>query len=216
MKNIMKKFGAALMAGILCGMFLSGCSSEKTAASQESSVSEETDALEMSSDSGVYQQEFANISVGEFTMQDINGEAYTQEIFQDYDLTLVNIFATWCSPCVAEIPDLEKLRQTMADQENKVNVIGIVLDGLDAEGEIDQESIEKAKLLAEKTGAAYPFLVPDTSYMNGHLAGIEVIPQTFFVDKNGYIVGKTYIGRKSLEDWEAVVTEELENIREGE
>ena len=33
-----------------------------------------------------------------FVMEDINGEEYTEEIFEDADLTLVNIFATWCGP----------------------------------------------------------------------------------------------------------------------
>ena len=55
-------------------------------------------------------------SLGEFTMQDINGETYTQEMFADYDLTMVNVFTTWCSPCIGEIPDLQKLRDEVESQ----------------------------------------------------------------------------------------------------
>lgn len=149
-------------------------------------------------------------SLGEFSTQDINGETYTQELFRDYDLTMVNVFATWCSPCVAEIPDLEKLHQAMADRG--VGVVGVVLDVLDTNGEIVPESREKAKLLAERTGATYPFLIPDASYFNGRLIGIEAVPETFFVDKDGNIVGQTYSGSGSLEDWTAVVEEELANL----
>lgn len=152
-------------------------------------------------------------SIGEFTTQDVNGNTYTQEMFQDYDLTLVNIFATWCSPCVAEIPELEELRGQVADRG--VNVVGVVLDAVDGAGEIQQDSLEKARLLAERTGAQYPFLLPDATYMNGRLMGIEAVPETFFVDKNGNIVGRTYRGSGSLEDWTAVVEQELADLKEG-
>lgn len=153
-------------------------------------------------------------SVGAFTTQDVNGQTYTQDMFKDYELTMVNIFTTWCSPCVAEIPDLEKLRQNMADQGIKVNVVGVVLDVLNEKGEIDETALEKAKVLAEKTGATYPFLLPDESYMNGRLIGIQAVPETFFVDKDGNIVGETYSGSASLEDWTEVVEKELANLTE--
>ncbi len=39
---------------------------------------------------------------------------------------MVNIFTTWCSPCVAEMPELEKLYQQMKDKG--VGVVGVVLD----------------------------------------------------------------------------------------
>ena len=83
-------------------------------------------------------------------MKDIAGSEYTQEMFADYDLTMVNVFTTWCTPCINEIPDLEKLKNNMADQG--VNVVGIVLDAIDASGGANEETVEKAKLLAEQTG----------------------------------------------------------------
>ena len=58
--------------------------------------------------------------------QELNGKTYTQDIFSKYDLTMVNIFTTWCSPCVNEIPDLEKLYQEMKDKG--VGVVGVTLD----------------------------------------------------------------------------------------
>ncbi len=84
-------------------------------------------------------------------------------------------------------------------------MVGIVLDSIDSNGAADQEIIEKAKVLAERTGAAYPFLIPDQSYLNGRLSGINAVPETFFVDKDGNIVGETYSGSRSLEDWETIV-----------
>ncbi|MFQ9592019.1 MAG: hypothetical protein ACLRZ5_11725 [Ruminococcus sp.] len=37
-------------------------------------------------------------NVGAFETTDIDGNAYTEKVFSDYDLTLVNCFTTWCSP----------------------------------------------------------------------------------------------------------------------
>lgn len=148
-------------------------------------------------------------NVGEFTTQDINGETCTQEMFADYDLTMVNVFTTWCSPCVGEIPDLQKLYEEM--EGKGVNVVGIVLDCLDSSGNMDAEVVKKAKVLAERTGAKYPFLVPDGGLLNGRLAGINAVPETFFVDKEGNIVGETYSGSHTLEEWKEIV----EKVQEG-
>ncbi|MCI9137826.1 MAG: TlpA family protein disulfide reductase [Lachnospiraceae bacterium] len=150
-------------------------------------------------------------NLGEFSMQDIEGETYTQEMFADYDLTMVNVFTTWCTPCINEIPDLEKLRNEMKDQG--VNVVGIVLNGRDGFGKEDEETLEKAKLLAEKTGASYPFLIPDEGYLNGRLLEINAVPETFFADREGNIVGETYSGSRSLEEWQAILEIKLKEVQ---
>ena len=123
---------------------------------------------------------------------------------------MINVFATWCTPCINEIPDLEQLRGDMADQG--VNVVGIVLDAVDYSGGTDDSAIENAKILAEQTGATYPFLVPDQGLLNGRLAGIAAVPETFFVDKEGNVVGETYTGSRSLEEWKSVVEETLKEV----
>ena len=52
-------------------------------------------------------------NVGKFETKGVDGKDYTEKVFSDYDLTLVNVFTTWCSPCVNEIPELEKLYEEM-------------------------------------------------------------------------------------------------------
>lgn len=153
-------------------------------------------------------------NLGSFTMQDIDGETYTEALFAEHELTMVNLFATWCSPCIREIPELEQLHHDLADQG--FGLIGVVLDGADPTGTPDPKAIEKAKELAEKTGASYPFLLPDSSAMNGRLIGVDSVPESFFVDREGNIVGEVYLGARSLEDWTAVVQQELQNLKEAE
>lgn len=151
------------------------------------------------------------VNLGEFTVQDINGQSYTQDMFKDYELTMINVFATWCSPCINEIPDLQKLSEEMAGEG--VAVAGIVMDASDGFGNAVDETVEKAKVLAERTKAAYPFLIPDAGNLNGRLEGIDAVPETFFVDKNGTIVGQTYTGSRSLDEWKSIVQETLNGMQ---
>lgn len=204
MRTKKKTLSALLLSGACCLSILSGCASGGESASPGNAAGEEAEAGGVSSQESGKEAE----SIGEFSMQDIAGETYTQEMFADYDLTLVNVFTTWCTPCVNEIPDLQKLKDDMADQG--VNVAGIALDCVDGSGEAVEEAVETAKILAERTGVSYPFLIPDSSYLNGRLLGIDAVPETFFVDKEGTVVGETYSGSRSYEEWKEIVEALLE------
>ena len=149
-------------------------------------------------------------TVGKFETKGVDGKDYTEKVFSDYDLTLVNIFTTWCSPCVNEIPELEKLYEEM--KEKGVGVVGVVLDTVGDDGKQDDAAVKKAGVLQEKTKASYPFLIPDSTMINGRLNGISAFPETFFVDKEGNIVGETYSGSHSLDEWKEIVEKELANV----
>lgn len=146
-----------------------------------------------------------------FATEDIHGEEYTEKIFEDADLTLVNVFATWCGPCIREVPELQKLSEEM--KEDGVQVIGFVMDTGTVE-ETDEEALETAKLLAEIAEAEYPFLIPDEGLMNGRLSGIQAYPETFFVNSEGEIVGDTYMGSHDLDGWKEIVEQELAALEE--
>ena len=149
-------------------------------------------------------------SVGKFETTGIGGDSYTEKVFSDHDLTLVNIFTTWCSPCVNEIPELEKLYKEMKDKG--IGVVGVVLDTVDEDGNQDEDTVKKAEILREKTKASYPFLIPDSTMMNGRLKNINAFPESFFVDKDGNIVGDTYTGSHSLDEWKEIIEKELANV----
>lgn len=141
--------------------------------------------------------------------KDIEGNDFTSADFGDYDLTMVNVFATWCTPCIKEIPDLVELKDKMKDMN--VNLVGIAIDTVDDKG-VNQNAVDLSKFIAEKVNVNYQFLMPDATNFNGRLNGIQAIPETFFVDKNGKIVGNTYVGARSLADWTKIVEEELANV----
>ncbi len=122
---------------------------------------------------------------------DEDGEPVTEAIFAEAELTLVNIWATWCGPCKAELPDLAKLNEST---EGRAQVIGILLDT-----DTDPYAVEDAKTLLAAANATYPVLIPD-KWLN-MLGGLATsIPTTFLVDKDGMIVG-SHIGSQDEAGW---------------
>jgi len=221
MKNTCKKIYTILLTAVFVLSLMTACTSPKSPKTTGNSTSQNhsegqnfsntTDPADLGDGQSATGVEVK--SVGNFTTKDVNGNEVNQNIFAENELTMVNVFATWCSPCVAEMPDLEKLHQQMKDKD--VGVVGVVLDVLNEKGEIVDEDLERAQLLVKETGATYPVLLPDSGYFNGRLTGIEALPETFFVDKNGNIVGESYSGSGGLEDWIEVVERELANLKGG-
>ena len=150
-------------------------------------------------------------NVGTFETTDIDGNTYTEKVFSDYDLTLVNAFTTWCSPCVNEMPELEELYQEMKDQG--VGVVGMVLDSVSEDGTPDDSIVQKAQLLKEKTGVTYPLLIPDKGFLNGRISGLQSFPESFFVDKDGNIVGDPIMGSNTFDGWKDAVEKQLAALK---
>lgn len=203
-------FHCLFAAGLIGTAFLWGCGPQKDAAGGQKEQPSTLEGEPGAGAEGVPSGEADSGRIGDFTMEDIKGDAYTQDIFAKSQLTMVNVFATWCTPCVDEIPDLEKLKNEMADQG--VSVLGIVLDAVDMAGSLDQEAVESARLLAEQLGVTYPFLIPDEGLLGGRLSGIDSVPTTFFVDREGKLVGEAYMGSRSLAEWKEIVEEKLSEI----
>ncbi|MDO5423953.1 MAG: TlpA disulfide reductase family protein [Eubacteriales bacterium] len=153
--------------------------------------------------------------IGLFQTTDIEGNAVDESIFAEHELTLVNVFATWCGPCVNELPELEKIYQELGE-ELDIGVVGFVMDAVDVnfkQTDATQSAVETAKLLAEKTGCTFPYLIPDETALNGRLEGINAVPESFFVDRNGNFAGEAYIGARNYDDWETIIRTELENLK---
>ena len=58
-----------------------------------------------------------------FTTEDLDGNKITNELFADNKITMINIWGTFCGPCIREMPELAKLSE---DYKSKgVEIIGI-------------------------------------------------------------------------------------------
>ena len=129
-----------------------------------------------------------------FSAQDIsqgfeNPPTVTQEIFAPYDITMVNVWATWCGYCIEEMPALAELKNMLPEN---VNMISICDDAND-----DPELVTS---ILEGTGATnFTTLAPTEEMYSQLLGSVYSFPTTFFMDNEGNAVG--YIsGVPSLDD----------------
>ena len=133
-----------------------------------------------------------------FSTTDLEGNTLYQSILADYDLTMVNVWATFCGPCINEMPDLGELAAEYADKG--VQIIGLVSDTMDSDGTISDSQVETAKEIVAETGADYRHLLPSDDLL-GILSQIYAVPTTFFVDSEGVQVGDAIVTAQSKEKW---------------
>lgn len=148
-------------------------------------------------------QTVPNETKGYFTTTDLDGNEVTQEIFTESKLTVVNVWATYCGPCINEMPYLGELSDEYDSAE--VQIIGIPSDV------ISQDYLDYAKTLIEQTGADYTHLLPTQEVYNWGLYDIQYVPTTFFVNSEGQIVD-TVVGSMSKEDWKTLIDEKLASL----
>lgn len=141
--------------------------------------------------------------VFEFTTQNLDGEDVDQTIIQGNKVTMVNVWATFCYPCLSEMPDLGKLAADYADKG--FGIVGVVTDVNPG----DEEMIGEAADIVADTGAAYPHLILSESLINAMLRDVQYVPTTYFVDENGACIAKAVVGSNSYDRWAATVEELL-------
>lgn len=144
--------------------------------------------------------------LGEFSAVDIYGEPIDQAELEKQPLTMLNIWGTFCGPCLDEMPDLARLSADYA--EKGVQLIGLVSD---ANGPEDEDTLALAREIAEQTGASYRHIVPGED-LYGLLAQITAVPTTVFLDGEGRQVGYAYVGSRSYEEWAAILDETLAEL----
>ena len=192
----MKQWSLALCLAL--ALVLTACAGGDS--SQNSSAQSPSDAGDTSqSDSGA--QEAAGL-LSSFSTTDLEGNAVDQSILEDYDLTMVNVWATYCTPCLQEMPDLGELASEYADKG--VQILGLVSDVLNSDGTISDSQVETAQEIVEETGASYQHLLPSADLL-GLLSQIYGVPTTFFVDSAGNQVGYAYVTAMEKEDWVQVI-----------
>ena len=136
-----------------------------------------------------------------FSTTDLDGNAVDSSILSEAKLTVLNVWATYCTPCVNEMPDLETLSQNYKDKG--VQVVGLVADVFD-----DEEKKAEAKEILSATGVTYVNLLPDTVLDDSLLYDITGTPTTLFLDSEGKIL-KIVEGTRDLDALTEMVDELL-------
>lgn len=146
---------------------------------------------------------------GAFTCTDIAGNPVNETVFSGHKLTMVNIWATFCGPCIREMPDLAQLP---AEYGKDFQIIGIVVDAADRNGAVLPDKKAEALSIIDITGANYLHLLPSKSLNSAYLNNVQSVPETIFVDENGNQVGTSYLGARSKAEWKNIIDALLEKL----
>lgn len=188
----MSKFYQALFGLlVLTALLLSGCTSGGTGGIPEKSPEPEAD--------GTVSAEPSAVQVT-FEGTDLEGNPVSSEIFSQSKLTMVNVWATYCNPCLREMPELGELAAEY--DAGEFQLIGIVSDVMEG---ADQSQAER---LVQQTGANYPHLLLNESIYYALLTDVSGVPTTFFIDENGAVLGRV-VGAKEKSVWEEIIHELL-------
>ena len=144
---------------------------------------------------------------------DIYGRSVDSSLIADRKLVMVNIWATYCQPCINEMTDLGNLSRDLADQG--ILILGLISDCQNGDLSANQAQLKKAQSIASSTKADYPHLLPTERMHWDFLSGLEAVPTTFFVDGTSRQVGSVYLGAKSEAEWREIISSTLAGL-EGE
>ena len=127
----------------------------------------------------------AGAEAPDFTLSDLNGKKHSLKEYRGKTV-LLNFWATWCVPCVAEMASLQRLSKIYA--EKNLVVLGVNVD--------DSEHDAQVKEFLESKGLSFPILrdpeisIPDVYKVTG-------FPETFLISPEGKFLSiKDEVGKK--------------------
>ena len=137
-----------------------------------------------------------------FETTDLAGNPVSSEaLFAESKVTMINLWATWCGPCVSELPELGALAEEFAAQD--CQIVGVCYDAT------DPETVAEAQRLLAEAGADYLNLAAPENVDD--VLPTEVVPTTFFVDKDGNLLVDPVLGA-DFDGYRAALAESLELV----
>jgi peroxiredoxin len=128
----------------------------------------------------------------DFTLKDLNEKSHTLSEYKG-KIVFLNFWATWCPPCRAEMPSMQKLYTTWDSREFVMLAVDI------------GESREKVKAFAEENGYTFPILL-DRDKKVARKYMVRGIPTTYLIGKDGNIIKKIVGSREwTLEEFYSLV-----------
>ncbi|MDD3394609.1 MAG: hypothetical protein PHG19_08240 [Anaerotignum sp.] len=114
-----------------------------------------------------------------FISTTLAGDPVTSTMFYDYDLTVVNFWASYCYPKINELATLQDFYEQLKLKYKNVNFVQVVID---APGEEAEETVETAYTEA---GVTFTTIIPDQNMASWIIENVHGLPTTIFVDNTG-------------------------------
>ena len=128
-----------------------------------------------------YQNPPMNIQIGKkapsFSLHDYSGNPVSLDDFSG-KVIFLNFWATWCPPCLVEMPSIEKLHQQFYEK-------GLVVLGLSESGSGEETNVKR---LREKIPLSFPLLNDWKSEVSDRY-GVSQLPLTVVIDRQGIVFG---------------------------
>ena len=143
----------------------------------------------------------------DFTLTDQYGNTHKLSDYKGKTVFL-NFWATWCSPCRAEMPDIQKLYESAETEgEDALVVLGVAAPNLG-----NEKSEEEIKAFLEENGYTYPVLMDTTGevFMS---YGVNAFPTTFMITREGEVFGYAS-GQLNEETMKSIVEQTMSGKRE--
>jgi peroxiredoxin len=128
-------------------------------------------------------------------LKDLDGREVSSEQFKG-KVVVVDFWATWCGPCVSEIPGYTALQQKYGKE-------GLVIVG----ASVDQKGPAYVKDFAEKNQMGYTLVMADDAVIEA-FGGFDAIPTTFLIGRDGRILHKK-TGAMEHDEYEKLVRQAL-------
>lgn len=142
----------------------------------------------------------------DFTLTDQYGNSHTLSDYQGKTIFL-NFWATWCPPCRAEMPDIQKIYDSYKENEDD----SLVVLGVASPGQGRETTKEGVADFLEENGYTYPVLMDESGQLFTSY-GVYSLPTTFMIDKDGNVFG--YIsGQLDEEIMRDIIKQTMDGIR---
>jgi len=184
----MKKIIIALIATILIGVSVFTVNAYNASGSKANTSVEDTDQNDTTQNNASTKTIEINPNVTEaidFTLKDLDGKELKLSDLKGKKVFL-NFWATWCPPCKAEMPEIEKLYQETKDTDLVIVAVEI------------GEPLDTVKSFIDSNKYSFKVLLDsDQSVASNY--NITSIPTSFFIDEEGNIVSKR-VGAMNIDE----------------
>jgi peroxiredoxin len=147
----------------ICASALWGCASGTAGGRSASSVASESQG--------------AGGQASDFTLRDTEGKDVHLSDYLGKDVILIDFWATWCVPCAAELPHLERLFKDYKGQG--LVVLGVAMDG--------PETVAQVAPFARRYDLSFPVLLDEETKVVGVYNPKRTAPLSVLVDRKGQI-----------------------------
>ena len=139
---------------------------------------------------------------------DLDGNAVTGEIFKGYKLTYMNFWATWCGPCLSELPHIQEINADEEYAQRGLNVLGLLWED-------SSSTVTNARKTLAKYGCTYTCIrmLDDTAINTMIDNSGDAIPVSFLIDENGMVISYK-VGSMNLNQLKAFINSGFDMVED--